>query len=169
MWVDSRAVNKITIKYGCPVPKLEKMLDDLHGSKVFSKINLQSRYYQICIREGDEWKTAFKTKGGQFEWLVMPFRLSNALSTFVRLMNQVFEPYIGEFIMIYFDNILICSKTKEEHFDHLNQIMMVSVQEKLFNNLKKCTFFTKEVTFFGDVMTKKGIKVNESKVEAICY
>jgi len=119
---------------------MDDMMDCLSGEAYFSKIDLKSGYYQIGIREGGEWKIAFKKNERLYEWLVMPFGLSNAPSTFMRLMNEMLKEYIGKFMIVYLDYILIFSRTKEEQLQHVHKVLEKLQQNKLLINLKKCTF-----------------------------
>ena len=167
--VDFRALNKLTIKNRYHLPRIDELLDRLQGAKYFSKLDLQSGYHQIRIAEDDGsiQRTAFRTRYGHYEWLVLPFGLTNAPATFQQLMNDILRPYLDQFVIVYLDDICIYSKTKEEHLEHLDKVLTILEQHRLFVGLDKCSFGVQEMEFLGHVVGTDGVKVDPKKVQAV--
>ena len=167
MCIDYRELNKITIKNKYPLPRIDDLFDQLKGASVFSKIDLRSGYHQLRIKEGDVPKTAFRTRYGHYEFLVMPFGLTNAPAAFMDLMNRVFKDYLDKFVIVFIDDILIYSKSKEEHEEHLKIALRILRQHQLYAKFSKCEFWLEKVHFLGHVVSKEGISVDPAKIEAV--
>ena len=167
MCVDYRGLNRITIKNKYPLPRVDDLLDMLAGANYFSSLDLQSGYHQIRVAEDSVHKTAFRTPLGHFQWKVMPFGLCNAPAVFQMNMNQIFGWRIGKYVVVYMDDILVFSKTREEHLEHLKDVLEVLKENKYHIKLKKCDFMKEEVKFLGHVVGKSGISVDPDKIEVI--
>ncbi len=167
MCVDYRALNKATVKNRYPLPRIDDLFDRLLGAKVFSRIDLRSGYYQIRIVEGDEENTACRTRYGSYEFLVMPFGLTNAPATFCTLMNDIFQEWLDDFVVVYIDDILIYSGSLEEHANHPHKVFQRLRENKLYAKLEKCEFEVTEVNFLGHKITQEGLKMDDHKVKAI--
>ncbi|KAL5573969.1 hypothetical protein UlMin_023566 [Ulmus minor] len=167
MCIDYRELNKVTIKNKYPLPRIDDLFDQLQGAAIFSKIDLRSGYHQLKIRESDVPKTAFRTRYGHYEFLVMPFGLTNAPAAFMDLMNRVFKEFLDKFVVIFIDDILIYSKTREDHEAHLGLVLQRLKEHRLYAKFKKCEFWIEQVTFLGHVISKDGVSVDPSKVEAV--
>ncbi|KAJ9542719.1 hypothetical protein OSB04_029225 [Centaurea solstitialis] len=167
MCIDYRELNKVTIKNRYPLPRIDDLFDQLQGAAWFSKIDLRSGYHQLRVKEADVSKTAFRTRYGHFEFLVMPFGLTNAPTAFMDLMNRVCRPMLDKSVIVFIDDILIYSKTKEEHVTHLREVLEVLRREQLYAKFSKCAFWLQEVQFLGHIVNREGIKVDPSKIEAV--
>jgi hypothetical protein len=167
MCVNYRALNKATVENRYPLPRIDDLFDRPSGAKVFSRIDLRSGYYQIRIAEGDEEKTACRTRYGSYELLVMPFGLTNAPATFCILMNDIFREWLDDFMVVYIDDILIYSSSLEEHAEHLRKVFQRLRENKLYAKLEKCEFGVTKVDFLGHRITQEGLKMDDHKVKAI--
>ncbi|GJT65005.1 putative nucleotidyltransferase, ribonuclease H [Tanacetum coccineum] len=167
MCIDYRELNKLTVKNRYPLPRIDDLFDQLQGSQFFSKIDLRSGYHQLRVHEDDIPKTAFRTRYGHFKFTVMPFGLTNAPAVFMDLMNRVCRPYLDKFVIVFIDDILIYSKTQEEHVEHLRLVLRLLKKEKLYAKFFKCEFWLREVQFLGHVINGNRIHVDPSKIEAV--
>jgi hypothetical protein len=165
--VDYRGLNDITIKNRCLLPLISETLDQLSGSKVFTALDLKDAYHRIPIKKGDEWKTAFRTRYGHFEYLVMPFGLTNAPATFQAYINKALAGLLDEFCVVYLDDILIYSNTREEHARHVRVVLDRLRKHALFASRKKCKFFTDSVEFLGFIVSSAGVSMDPRRVDTI--
>nr|AAT69617.1 putative polyprotein [Oryza sativa Japonica Group] len=165
--VDYRALNEVTIKNKYPLPRIDDLFDQLKGAKVFSKIDLRSGYHQLRIREEDIPKTAFTTRYGLFECTVMSFGLTNAPAFFMNLMNKVFMEFLDKFVVVFIDDILIYSKSEDEHEEHLRLVLEKLKEHQLYAKFSKCDFWLSEVKFLGHIISAQGVAVDPSNVESV--
>lgn len=167
MCVDYRALNKVTIKNKYPLPRVDELFDRLRGAKYFSKLDLRSGYHQVKIADEDVHKTAFRTRYGHYEFLVLPFGLTNAPATFMHMMQLIFKDYLDDFVIVFLDDILIFSKNKEDHMKHVQRVLQVLRDNKLYAKESKCEFFKTEISFLGHVINEHGVHMETSKVAAV--
>ncbi|WVZ64212.1 hypothetical protein U9M48_013772 [Paspalum notatum var. saurae] len=165
--VDYRPLNAVLVKNKYPLPHIDILFDQLGGATVFSKIDLRSGYHQIKVREEDIPKTAFSTRYGLYEYLVMSFGLTNAPAFFMYLMNSVFMNELDKFVVVFIDDILVYSKNEKEHEEHLRIVLSRLREHKLYAKFSKCAFWLKEVAFLGHILSAKGVAVDPSKVEDV--
>ena len=165
--IDYRELNKVTVKNKYPIPRIDDLFDQLQGSSIYSKIDLRTGYHQLRIRPTDVEKTAFRTRYGHYEYRVMPFGLTNAPAAFMDLMHRVFHDLLDSTVVVFIDDILVYSRSREEHEIHLRIVLQRLREHRLFAKFSKCEFWLEEVTFLGHVISREGLAVDSEKIRAV--
>lgn len=165
--IDYRELNKVTVKNKYPLPRIDDLFDQLQGSSVYSKIDLRTGYHQLRISSSDVEKTAFRTRYGHYEYRVMPFGLTNAPAAFMDLMQRVFRDLLDSSVVVFIDDILIYSRSYEEHAEHLRVVLQRLRDHKLYAKLSKCEFWMDKVAFLGHVVSSEGLAVDPEKIRAV--
>ena len=167
MCVNYHRLNKMTIRNSYPLPRADDLIDRLHAARYFTKIDLRTGYHQIRIAEEDIPKTAFRTRYGHYEFLVMPFGLTNAPTTFQQEMNDTFRDQLGHFVVVFLDDILIYSRTLDEHYKHVRFVLQTLWDKQFYAKLSKCEFFKRSITYLGHLITDQGIQIDPSRIEKV--
>ena len=167
MCINYRRLNKVTIKNSYPLPRADDLIDRLQGARYFTKLDLRTGYHQIRISEDDVPKTAFRTRYGHYEFLVMPFGLTNAPATFQQEMNDIFREQLGKFVVIFLDDILVYSRTLQEHARHVRFVLETLRDKQFYAKISKCEFFKKSITYLGHLITERGVEIDPSRIEKI--
>ncbi len=165
--IDYRGLNDIIVKFRYPLPLVPASLEQLRQAKFYTKLDLRNAYNLIRIREGDEWKTAFSTTSGHYEYRVMPFGLANSPSVFQSFMNDIFRDMLDRWVIVYIDDILIYSNTREEHIHHVRSVLKRLMQYQLYAKAEKCEFHQTSISFLGYIISQEGVAMDERKVEAV--
>ncbi len=167
MCVDYRNLNKVTVNNRYPLPRIDDLFNRLSGAKMFSRIDLRSGYYQIWIAKGDKEKIAYRTKYGLYEFLVMSFGFTNALTTLCIVMKDIFQEWLDDFVVVYIEDILVYRNFMEEHVEHFQKVFQKLKKNKLYAKFEKCEFGLIEVDFLKHKITQEGLKMDDHKVKAI--